>query len=122
MLNHVALNIIEPREVIEFYKDVLEFSEDRRFILNQDLSKKIFDIDQSVGVFLLSKEDLVLELFVVNEPVRSLYSHTCIKVADKDNVIKKATAKDYVVKIIKRIDSDDMVFIKDKTGNMFELK
>lgn len=121
MLMHIGLNIIEPREVIDFYEEILGFSENKRFILGQDLSKKIFNINHAPGVFLLRKNDLVLELFVTFEKNKPQYRHICFEMNDRENIIKKALLKDYKVEIIKREEKEDMIFVWDKSDNIFEL-
>ncbi len=122
MLKHIGLNINQKTDISLFYKNILGFSENGRFELKKELSKMLFNIDNKPEVFLLNKEHLVLELFLINERSKLLYGHLCIEVADRKAIAQKAREKGYFVNIIERKDKDDICFIRDRSGNIFELK
>ncbi|MBT3261611.1 VOC family protein [bacterium] len=122
LLNHVALNILNQEEFKNFYQNILGMKESKSFILNKNLAKNIFNIAKEIPVLLCQKDELYLELAinpVKNEKQR--FFHLCISVNNREALLKKAKENNYEAIHIKR-DSPDLIFIKDKNGNCFELK
>jgi catechol 2,3-dioxygenase-like lactoylglutathione lyase family enzyme len=121
-LNHIGLNVVSENEIDTFYKSVLGFSEERSFELNELLSGEIFGIDNKAKVFLLKNNDLILELFVNKNIVQNGYNHLCIDVENRNEIVKKCERSGYETVVKKRTGKPDMIFVKDKSGNIFELK
>ena len=120
-LEHIALSVKNTSEIEAFYKDILGMKEVRNFVLNENLAEKIFGIPQETAVVLLQKEDLVLEIFLSDEPRVKSFNHICIAVADREKLMKVVNQNNYEVIRIER-DYSDLVFIKDNSGNTFEIK
>ncbi len=121
MLNHVGLTINDASEIKDFYQDIFGMEIVKQFTINEDLSKQIFEIDRETDVYLMQKDDLIFELFINENPdFRSNY-HICINVHSRSNLIKRAKNYNYTCMIIPR-ENFDLVFIKDKSGNIFEVK
>lgn len=121
MLNHIGITIREAREIRDFYQDILGFKIVRSFKITKDLVKKIFDIGREADVFLLQKNDFFLEIFIDKEKIINNFSHICVNLENRDDIIKMAKNGDYKCRIIPRQEFD-LVFIEDKNGNIFELK
>ncbi len=121
-LNHIGLTIREKDEINLFYLNILGFRFEHHFTIDQPLSEQIFDIPQPVEVFLLKKEEMVLELFVFAAPALLSYNHLCIQVNDRERISDRCLTARYPVVRIKRDDKPDLLFIKDRSGNIFELK
>lgn len=109
------------REIRDFYQDILGFKIVRSFKITKDLVKKIFDIGREADVFLLQKNDFFLEIFIDKEKIINNFSHICVNLENRDDIIKMAKNEDYKCRIIPRQEFD-LVFIEDKNGNIFELK
>ena len=120
-LEHIALNITDPKEVIDFYHNVLGMVEIKNFKLEKGLTKYFFNIHKNTLVYLMQKDDVLLELFVNNESLNFGFGHICIKVEDREAIVEKA--KDNSYKCIRRErEYFDQIFISDKSGNIFEIK
>ena len=120
--NHIALTICNASEVIHFYEQVLEMKLLKSFNLYKELSELIFDISTEPEVFLLKKNNIVLELFVKKDYKSDFnFNHICFEVENRVELIEKARTANYHV-IHKCRETSDLVFIKDKTGNLFEIK
>lgn len=122
MLNHIALQINDERDVKAFYEDVLGFETSHSFQLDGELSTRIFGIKAPAQVTVITNENLTIELFQsdVIIPFRG-FTHTCINVSSIGNVVEKCRGKGYEVIEIER--SHKMLyFVKDASENMFELK
>jgi len=119
-LEHIAITIDNSDEIINFYEHILGMKQARNFVLDKTLSKQIFGVHENVSVFLMKRDDLVLEIFIYKQNLQSV-NHLCISVENRENLIKKVQDKGYETIIIER-EQPDLVFIKDKSGNIFEIK
>ena len=121
MLNHIGISISDPSEINTFYQEILEMKLVKQFAINSDLSKQIFQINKETNVFLMQKDNLILEIFINENLVLKQYNHICVNVYSSSNMIKKAKENNYACTIIPR-KNYDLVFIEDKIGNVFEIK
>ncbi len=120
-LQHIAFSVSNIDEIENFYADILEMKKLRSFVLIKELAHKIFNINKDVDVFLMKKEELTFEIFVSNQKGKKGFSHICISVKDREKLVKKVEAQNYECIRIER-DSFDLIFIKDKSDNIFEIK
>ena len=120
-LEHIALNVTDPKEVIDFYQNVLGMVEIKNFILEKGLAKQFFGISKDTSVYLMQKDELFSELFIVNKSYNQGFNHICIEVEKREDIVSKA--KDNSYKCIRRErEHFDQIFITDKSGNIFEIK
>ncbi|MBW2004740.1 MAG: VOC family protein [Deltaproteobacteria bacterium] len=122
MFEHIGITINEESDIQAFYKDLLGLKEINKFDLFDDLSEKIFGINNTVPVRYFSSDDLGIELFLTDKEQKPVYNHICISVQNRDNMIKKAKSMGFPVTKIKRESKDYLLFIKDNSGNIFEIK
>jgi len=120
MLEHIAITVNGSDEIINFYQNILGMEEVRNFVLDKSLSAKIFSVNKNLPVYLMQRDDLVLEIFIYKQNLQSV-NHLCISVDNRENLTKKLQEKGYETIIIER-EQPDLVFIKDKSGNIFEIK
>ncbi len=120
-LEHIGITISEQGEINNFYQNILGFKQLKTFTLNKTLSGKIFNIPIDTPVCLIQKDNLILEIFIYPDKVKQNFNHICLSVKDRENLITKAEAQKYECIRIKR-DIFDLIFIKDKSGNIFEIK
>ena len=120
-LEHIALTVSEPADIKNFYLDILGMKEVKNFVLNKVHANKIFGIDKETSVFLLQKENIFLELFVTPEQKKKNFEHICFAVKKREELVKNSLKQDYECIRIER-DLFDLLFIKDKSGNVFEIK
>jgi len=120
-LEHIALTINNHDEIIDFFHNVLEMKTVKAFTLNSELSSTIFNIKKGVHVYLLKKDSLIIEIFVSPVKISHGYSHVCISVSEREIMMQNAIKFEYEVIQIER-ENSDLVFIKDKSGNTFEIK
>ena len=120
-LEHIAITINDSREISSFYKGILGMQEVRSFVLNETLSEKIFGIPIETPVYQLKNGELLLEIFVNPKKKENDFNHICFKINDRQTLINKAIAQNYECIQIER-EKYNLVFIKDKSGNVFEIK
>jgi len=120
-LEHIGITISDNQEINAFYQNILAFELTKTFELNAVLSEKIFGMSKIVSVYVMQRNDITLEIFVHPEVSAQKYNHICLSTKDRESIYKKAIVHHYLCVRIKR-DQWDMVFIKDKIGNLFEIK
>lgn len=121
MIHHAGLTITDPSDIKNFYQDVLGLKIKKEFTLKKELNQKLFGFYEEVPVTMLSNGEADFEVFVTDLPARSNYSHLCIEVQDRDEIIKRVKQKNYPHTVIER-EFHPLVFIQDKFGNCFEIK
>lgn len=120
-LEHIALSVSDHQEVEKFYMYVLGMKQIKNFVLRKDLAANIFGINKEIAVFLLQKDKVVFEIFVTTEYRKQKFDHVCISIKNREEFINKAMINEYEVIRIKR-EIFDLIFVKDKDGNIFEVK
>jgi len=120
-LEHIALNISDEAEIENFYVTILRMSVERSFVLQRNLSEKIFNVSKEINVFLLKKDSLVFELFLHDQIKTETFSHVCLSFENRMAVLQEAEKQSYESIKIGR-ENSDIIFISDKAGNKFEIK
>ena len=121
IFNHVGITINISSDIKNFYVDILGLEIKNKFTLSKTISNQIFNIEKNVEVVIAGKEDFTVELFIAAEANYRNFQHICITVNEREKVIRETQNNDYPCYIIKR-DTCDIVFIKDKSNNLFEIK
>ncbi len=119
--NHVGLNIGHREEIENFYREILGFKLLRTFPITGELSRQIFQIDEGTQATLMNRGDVTVELFLCTENRPGGYAHLCIDVENREEIVRKCLLKGYPV-FRKKRDKGDLIFIRDLSGNIFELK
>ena len=122
MFQHIGITIHTQDDIETFYKGVLGLEEVRRFQVDPDLSERLFGIRRQVSVAVLSRDDFRVELFLSDERQHGVYNHIGIAVPDPQAAMKKAEMHGFEVTCIERESKNDLLFIRDHSGNTFEIK
>lgn len=120
-LEHVALSITDPEDINHFYQDILGMKKVKDFVITRSLANDLFCIDTDTQMYLYQKDQVFFELFIINKLRLESFNHTCIAVPDRRSVFEAAQKKGYTC-IHKQKEKSELLFIKDKSGNLFELK
>ena len=120
MLRHIALDIIK-NDLNEFYLEILKGEIIGQFELSKEDANKIFDIQKPVDVYYVKYEDFELELFIYPNSARATFNHLCVEMSDGQGIYKAARQQNFWT-FVRTNNQRETYFIKDKNGNMFELK
>lgn len=120
MFKHIGISIKDPLDIDYFYIDILKMNIEKKSTLSASLAEQIFNIPKEIEIVTVRKDDLIIELFSTEENLNT-YFHICISVDNRNELIKQIKEKGYPCTIIKK-DPFDMVFIKDRSNNLFEVK
>ncbi len=118
---HLGLTIIEKTDIREFYQDILGMKIQKEFTLSGELAEQIFRQDRDIKVVAGTIGNLFVELFLAEENPNVVWEHICFISENRPALIDACQAKNYPVTVIER-KPFDIVFIKDKSGNLFEIK
>lgn len=119
--HHLALTINCENDIQDFYINVLGMKLVHSFDINKNLSSIMFNIDGSFPVFMMKKDEVKIEIFLSNHTRVDNFSHLCISVSNREQMVEEAKNRGYKTNVIKRA-KGDLIFIYDKTGNPFEIK
>ncbi|MDY6786579.1 MAG: VOC family protein [candidate division WOR-3 bacterium] len=120
-LKHIAIAVNCPEDIDEFYRGILGFTLYRQFVLNANLSESIFGLNKELDVYQIKNDSTMLELFITDNQCRTGVSHICLSVDSRTEFLEDIRAHHYEC-IIKEHNGHDVVFVKDRSGNMFEIK
>jgi catechol 2,3-dioxygenase-like lactoylglutathione lyase family enzyme len=121
MIKHIGITIGDSTEIQNFYQNILGMNIVKQFTISSEESDNIFRIRNGTDVFLMNKEETYFEIFIHKCKKNKNYNHICLEVENRAEIVKKAKAESYSCKIIEREDFD-LVFVSDKSGNVFEIK
>ncbi|MBW1894097.1 MAG: VOC family protein [Deltaproteobacteria bacterium] len=122
-LHHFAVVCSSIENADKFYENILELEKIKNFIIDKDLTEKIFNIPCECRLLLYSNKNFAVEVFIMpdfNEKKPS-FEHFCLEVEDKKKFVQKCKSAECDVNIIPKGDFS-LTFIKDFDGNMFEIK
>jgi len=122
MFQHMGITVTDKDDIEAFYKKLLGLKEVKRFDVSADLSEQLFGIRKEVPVTVVSGEDFVIELFLAEEHRPGDYNHIGISVPDPRDLMHRAEQMGYDVTYIEREAKPPLLFIRDRSGNNFEIK
>ncbi|MEA1897975.1 MAG: VOC family protein [Bacteroidota bacterium] len=120
-LEHIALSVSDNKEIKKFYTNILGMKQIKTFVLRKGLAVNIFGVNEEITVFLLQRDKVIFEIFITTGYRKQAFDHVCISLKNREKFINKVLLNGYKVIRIER-ELFDLIFIKDKDGNIFEIK
>lgn len=120
-LNHVALECADKDKADLFFVNILGMQKVKSSTLPDDLSDAIFGIKSRVGMEVYDNGRVKMEVFITGKNKPSGYEHTCIDVKDRKAFIKRCAKHGIEPMVIKR-GGKDLLFVRDFSNNLFEVK
>jgi len=121
MLHHIALTINDSEEIENFYENILLFSLKHKFTMNGEIARQVFNIEETVDVYMMGYHNTELEIFLSPKKERKVFSHICLVYWKAEITYNKAVEQGYKA-LVKKNPVNDTYFIWDKSGNMYEIK
>jgi len=120
-LNHVALQYSDEKKAEIFFTKILGIPLKKKFTISPELSKDIFGIEESVEILVYDNQKARFEVFIIQLDKKQGYAHTCIEIENKKELINRS--KKYGIEpIVIKKDGKDLLFVRDFSGNLFEVK
>jgi len=121
MLQHIALTVNDSEEIENFYEEVLLFNMQRKFSVNGEVTRQIFNVEEITDVYVMNHQDVQFEIFINPKKERKVFSHVCLAFLKTEITYNKAIKGGFKA-LIKKGEDHNTYFIWDKSGNMFEIK
>ena len=123
MLRHIGLHIHDESEVKNFYEDILKFKEVDRFMLHPQTAKEVFNIEGIIEVVRMKQFDIMIELLIYPEEKDQFsMSHIAFEYWKTSKIAANAKEKGYNLIEFQKPGGTLAKYLKDKAGNLFELK
>jgi catechol 2,3-dioxygenase-like lactoylglutathione lyase family enzyme len=121
MLQHIALTVNDPEEIENFYKEILLFTTKHKFSVNGEITRQIFNVGETTDVYMMSYDNTYFEIFISPEKERKVFMHTCLAYRKAETICHNAIKRGYHT-LVKKNKDHSTYFIRDKSGNIFEIK
>jgi catechol 2,3-dioxygenase-like lactoylglutathione lyase family enzyme len=118
---HLGLSITAEADIREFYQNILGLKIQKEFVLKRELARKLFRQDREIKVIAGNIGNLYVELFLIDADHQPVCEHICLISENRNRLVSACQTSKYPVTIIKR-EPFDFVFIRDNSGNLFEIK
>lgn len=124
-IEHIAVASNSESDSDDFFMELLKLEKTRTFIVPSKLMENFFGTSKEQKVVRYSNDKVSFEVFITEDESRTLdqFTHSCLVIEDRDELIQKAKQKQFeVIKVEREGSSIYYLFIKDKFGNLYEIK
>ncbi len=124
-IEHLAVSSNSEEDSDNFFVELLGLKKLRSFVVASDLMEKFFKVKKEHKVIRYGNEEVSVEVFITDDKSKTLdkFTHMCLVIEDRAKLIDMARQMNYEVIKVPRKDSDVFyLFLKDKFGNLYEIK
>lgn len=120
-IKHVGLQYKNRKHAEIFFEGILGLKLKKSFNLSKDLSKNIFGFSENILVDVYENNETCFEVFITDKKSKHRYEHICIGINSKNKFINNC--KKYGIDpIFVKKGIKTLLFIKDFSGNLYEIK
>jgi len=120
-LNHIALQCSDSEKAKIFFTEILGLPLEKKFVVSKELSERIFGIVKDVEVEVYSNNRVRFEVFIIQNEENHGFEHVCVEIDNKKEFIELCNKYDLKTIIIEK-NGKNLLFVKDFSGNLFEIK
>ncbi len=124
-IEHLAVSSNSEEDSDNFFVELLGLKKLRSFVVARDLMEQFFKVKKEHKVIRYGNEEVSVEVFITDDKSKTLdkFTHMCLVIEDRAKLIDMARQMNYEVIKVPRKDSDVFyLFLKDKFGNLYEIK
>ena len=123
MIVHTAVVVPSKDSAVSLFENLFGMERLYEFDIPREAFETLFQISTEAHAMVYNAGNTQIEVFIIPGFVRPKhdFSHTCIAVTDRMKVIQAAADLGCDVRQFHRQDAT-VVFLKDPTGNLFEIK
>ncbi len=124
-IDHIAVSSNTEGDSDRFFIELLEMKKERTFVVSDDLMEQFFGVRKEQKIVRYGNDEVSVESFIIddNNPTIDKFTHTCLIIENRENLIEKAKQLNFEVIKVPRKNSDSFyLFLKDSYGNLFEIK
>ena len=122
-LLHACVTVSSAARARQVFSDLFGLPLVKKFEVGADLCATLFGFAGEATVHVYDAGPAAIEVFVCHEKPqpRGSYDHVCLDLADLAAVLESAAAQGMEVRRFRKEDKD-VVILRDKDGNLYELK
>jgi len=124
-IEHLAVSSNSEEDSDNFFIKLLGLKKMRSFVVSSDLMEQFFKVTKEHKVIRYGNEEVSIEVFITDDKSKVIdkFTHMCLLIEDRAKLIDTARQMNYEVIKVPRKDSDVFyLFLKDKFGNLYEIK
>ncbi|TKJ25888.1 MAG: hypothetical protein CEE42_06210 [Promethearchaeota archaeon Loki_b31] len=124
-IEHLAVSSNSEEDSDNFFIKLLGLKKLRSFVVSSDLMEQFFKVKNENKVIRYGNEGVSVEVFITDDKSKALdkFTHMCLVIEDRAKLIDIARQMNYEVIKVPRKNSDVFyLFLKDKFGNLYEIK
>jgi len=124
-IEHLAVSSNSEEDSDNFFIKLLGLKKLRSFVVSSDLMEQFYKVKKEHKVIRYGNEEVSVEVFITDDKSKVLdkFTHMCLVIEDRAKLIDVARQMSYEVIKVPRKDSDVFyLFLKDKFGNLYEIK
>ncbi len=124
-IEHLAVSSNSEEDSDNFFIKLLGLKKLRSFVVSSDLMEQFFKVKNENKVIRYGNEGVSVEVFITDDKSKALdkFTHICLVIEDRAKLIDTARQMNYEVIKVPRKNSDVFyLFLKDKFGNLYEIK
>jgi hypothetical protein len=124
-IEHLAVSSNSEEDSDNFFIKLLGLKKLRSFVVSSDLMEQFFKVKKEQKVIRYGNEGVSVEVFITDDKSKVLdkFTHMCLVIEDRAKLIDTARQMNYDVIKVPRKNSDVFyLFLKDKFGNLYEIK
>ena len=125
MIDHIAIATNSELESDKFFIQLLGLNKIREKIVPSDLIEKFFGVKREQRFLVYGNDKIIFEVFITddNSKAKDIFTHSCLFIENRDDLVKKATSMGFKVIQVPRNDgSGYYLFIQDSFHNLYEIK
>ena len=124
-IEHIAVASNSEEDSDKFFIGLLGLKKSRSFMVSADKMEHFFGVSKEHNVIRYEGAKISVEMFLTddNSKARDIFTHSCLLVDNRDELVRKAKEMQFQVIQVPRADSESYyLFIKDNFQNMYEIK
>jgi catechol 2,3-dioxygenase-like lactoylglutathione lyase family enzyme len=102
MFHHIGLEVTDKEKARIFFEKILGIPKVRNFTISPNLAEAIFGKHKEIEVESFAKEDINFEVFITDKKVNPLYTHVCLVIQNKQELIAKCKTYGITPNIVKK--------------------
>ena len=124
-IEHFAVSSNSEEDSDKFFIKLLGLKKLRSFVVSSDLMEQFFKVKKEHKVIRYGNEDVSIEVFITDDKSKAIdkFTHMCLVIEDRAKLVDTAKQMNYeVIKVPRRNSDVFYLFLKDKFGNLYEIK
>ena len=124
-IEHLAVSSNSEEDSDNFFTKLLGLKKLRSFVVASDLMEQFFKVQKEHKVIRYGNEGLSVEVFITDDKSKAVdkFTHMCLIIEDRAKLLDTARQMNYdVIKVPRKNSEVFYLFLKDKFGNLYEIK